>query len=221
VAGLESPDWASLFVPDKSLFESFLRGTVVYFAVLILVRVFPKRQIGSVGLTDILLLVLLSECVSQVLNANSVSLGNGIVAVAALMFWNFLLDRLSFHWAWLERLLEPKPVVLIRDGALIEENLRSERLSNDELYTQLRQHGFDDISRIKLAMIESEGKVSVVPTDQMPTIAIGDFESGATDFDRALQRFLSAAQSLRSSFDRQAAQTAGRAHAAGVGGSCS
>jgi uncharacterized membrane protein YcaP (DUF421 family) len=205
VTGLDMPNWTEVFVPDKSLFESFLRGTAVYFTVLILVRIVPKRQVGSVGLTDILLLVLLSECVSQALSNGSPSMANAAVAVLALLFWNFVLD-----WPRFRNVIEPQPVQLVRDGEVIPKHMARERLSEDELLTQLRQKGFDRLERVKAVYIEPEGKVSVVPTDTPAAVAPGapEMEPGSPDFDHALKRFLESAKALRESVDWHEAQAA-------------
>jgi uncharacterized membrane protein YcaP (DUF421 family) len=208
VAGLEMPNWAEVFVPDKSLLESFLRGTAVYFTLLILVRVVPKRQIGSVGLTDVLLLVLLSECVSQALNNNSPSVANGAMAVLALLFWNFVLDWLAYRWPWFRNVLEPRPVQLVRDGELLPKNMQKEHLAEDELLPQLRQKGFDGLESIKAVFLESEGKVSVVPKDPPAAVAPGtsEPEPGSPDFEHALKRFMESAKALRDSVDWHEAQ---------------
>lgn len=163
--GLETPQWAQVFVPDASLAESFLRGTVVYFAVLILFRVVLKRQTGGLGMTDVLLIVLVSECVSPALSAESKSVPNALVAVGALLFWTYALDRLERHWPWLQRRLEPLPVKLIANGALLHENMAREGVTEEELLSQVRQNGIDDPKKVKAAFIESDGSVSVIPAE--------------------------------------------------------
>jgi uncharacterized membrane protein YcaP (DUF421 family) len=210
MAGLEAPDWAQVFVPDQSLFESFLRGTAVYFTVLVLVRIVPKRQVGSVGLTDVLLLVLLSECVSQALNNSSPSVANGAAAIAALLFWNFVLDWLAYRWPRFRNVVEPKPVQLVRDGEVVPKNMASERLAEDELLTQLRQKGFDSLERVKAVFLESEGKVSVVPKDPPAAVAPGAAapEPDSPDFEHALRRFVESAKALRASVDWHESQAA-------------
>jgi uncharacterized membrane protein YcaP (DUF421 family) len=212
VAGFEIPNWAEIFAPNKSLFESFLRGSAVYFTVLVLVRIVPKRQVGSVGLTDVLLLVLLSECVSQALNNNSPSVLNGAVAVLALLFWNFILDWLAFRWPWFRNVLEPQPVQLVRDGQVLAKNMNRERLAEDELLTQLRQKGFDSLERVKSVYLESEGKVSVVPADPPAAVAPGapapDGDTQPKDFEHALRRFMASAKALRDAVDWHEAQAA-------------
>jgi uncharacterized membrane protein YcaP (DUF421 family) len=213
MVGLEAPDWAQMFVPDKSVIESFLRGTAVYFTVLILVRIVPKRQVGSVGLTDVLLLVLLSECVSTALTNEAVSVANGAAAVLALLFWNFVLDWLAYRWPWFRNVLEPQSVQLVRDGELIQKHLHKERLAEDELLTQLRLKGFDSVDRLKAVFIEPEGKVSVVPKDPPAAVAPGADQSGEVgpggpDFDSAVRRFLESAKALRESVDWHEARAA-------------
>ena len=79
--GLKMPDWGSVFVPDASLLESFIRGSVIYLSILILFRVVMKRQSGSIGLPDVMLVVLVSECVSSALSNEAKSVANGLVAV--------------------------------------------------------------------------------------------------------------------------------------------
>jgi uncharacterized membrane protein YcaP (DUF421 family) len=236
--GFGMPKWDGMLVPDMGLLESFLRGTLVYFAVLVLLRVVPKRQVGSVGLTDVLLVVLISECVSQALTDKSSSVTNGVVAVSALLFWNLVLDWAGHRWPWFQRLLEPAPLPLIRDGVALRENLEKARIGDDELLSQLREKGIDDVGRVKSAHMEPEGKISVVPKDPVaatapgapgpPVLANGSASHRGPadrepspgqppDFDGALGRFLEAAEALRAAVtwhEDRAAEHAARAKAA-------
>src|SRR5215208_3622446 len=80
------PDPETMFVPDLSLLESFARASVIYLGLLALFRLVLKRQAGSLGLPDIMLAVLVSECVSQALSAGANSVPNALAAVSALLF---------------------------------------------------------------------------------------------------------------------------------------
>lgn len=189
----QMPDWVGVFVPNMSLFESFARASLVYLSLIVLFRVVLNRQAGSIGLPDVMLVVLVSECVSQSLNADAKSVPNGLAAVAALLFWSYTLDRLSYRWPWLQRRLEPRPVEVVKDGKPLRENMDSEGLSDEELEGQLRLNGIDDVSKVKTARIESEGTLSVVPkendaparSDQPP------------DFGAAVRAFSDAADRLK------------------------
>lgn len=211
MSGFEAPEWGSILLPDASLFESFVRGSLVYFAVLLLMRVAPKRQLGSVGLTDVLLLVLISECVSQALNAKSNSVVNGAVAVAALLFWDFVLDWAGYRWKWVNKLFEHCPVPLIRDGRPLTDRLKKERITHDELLGQLRLQGVDEVSRVKAAFLEPGGEVSVIRRDEPEETSPA---ADPTDFPGALDRFVAAARALRGAVEWHEAQSHEHAEAA-------
>ncbi|MBY0228004.1 MAG: DUF421 domain-containing protein [Gemmataceae bacterium] len=186
------PDWAGMFVPDLSLLETFLRVTLVYLGVIALFRLVLKRQTGSLGLPDVTLVVLVSECASPALTANANSVPNGLVAVGTLLFWAFALDRLSERWPWLRRLLEPEPVPLVREGQVIEKHLKAEGVSREELDAQLRLQGLDDVRKAKTVMLESSGEVSVVPK-----------QGGEGGLGEALARLRRAADDVEAALARQ------------------
>jgi uncharacterized membrane protein YcaP (DUF421 family) len=199
VSGFESPDWGEMFVPARALAESFLRGSVVYLSLIILFRVILKRQTGSLGLPDVLLVVLVSECVSQALTANANSITNGLVTVAALLFWDYALDCLAHRWPWFQRRLEPAPLPLVKDGKIVRENLDKEGITEEELEAQLRLNGVDDPAQVKLAIMESEGTVSVVERDSGSGSSTPDTTSGGdpAELDRLAREFLAAAAALQ------------------------
>ena len=165
MTAFEMPDWGGMVVPDMSLVESFVRASLVYFGILILFRVVLTRQTGAMGLPDVMLAVLVSECVSQALGAQAKSIPNGLVSVAALLFWSYLFDRLGGRWKWFERLLEPPPVPLMHDGEVLSANMGKQGITDDELASQLREHGIEDRAKVKSAILESDGCISVVEAD--------------------------------------------------------
>lgn len=206
MAGFEWPKWDEMFVPDGSLPESFLRGTAVYFAVVVLFRLILRRQRGgSVGLGDVMLLVLMSECVSQALTSQFNSVPNGVVAVGSLLFWNYVMDCVSYRWDWFHRLLQDEPLPVVRDGRAIPENMRKERMRDDELAAELRLQGVDDVSKVKAAFIEAEGDVTVIQKEDGGSPGES---SGPPEFGAALRHFLDAARQLHQAaswHDEQAA----------------
>jgi uncharacterized membrane protein YcaP (DUF421 family) len=159
-------DWQSVFVPDSSLLEMVLRGSVMYLALFILLRVVLRRQTGTLGMTDLLLITLLADASQNAMAGESKSLPDGIVLVGTIIFWNYTLDWLSFKFPWFERLIEPSPLLLIKHGKLLRRNMRSELITEAELRGQLREQGLDDLSRVKAAYIESEGRISVIEYEQ-------------------------------------------------------
>ena len=159
-------DWKSIFLPDTPLLEIILRGSLMYIALFTMLRVILKRQTGTLGMTDLLLITLLADAAQNAMAGEYKSLPDGIVLVGTIIFWNYFFDWLSFKNQWFARLIEPPPLPLIKSGKLLRRNMRQELISEDELMSQLREQGLDDIKNVKEAHLESDGQFSVVEHKQ-------------------------------------------------------
>jgi len=113
-------DWNTIFSPDVPLLEIVLRGSVMYISLFILLRVILKRQTGSLGMTDLLLITLLADASQNAMAGEYTSIIDGIVLVATIIFWNYAFDWLSFKFEWFSRLIEPTPLLLVKDPARLE-----------------------------------------------------------------------------------------------------
>ncbi|XID75507.1 DUF421 domain-containing protein [Alkanindiges sp. WGS2144] len=158
-------DWSSIFSFDIPVLEIFIRGTVMYLALIFLMRVILKRQAGGLESGDILLLILLSDASQNGMAGDYKSVPDGIILVATLMFWNFFLDWLSFKFPWFERLMDAKPIVLVKNGKMLRKNMRKEFVTQAELLSQLREQGINKLEKVKRAYIESDGKLSVIEVE--------------------------------------------------------
>ena len=154
-------DFAELFIPSGSIVAIILRGTLTYFALLALLRIFP-REPGKVGLADMLLVVILADASQNAMAGEYKSVTEGVVLVATLVFWNFFFDWLAFHWPPFRHVLEPAAMLLIQNGRMLKRNMRKEMITEEELRSQLRQHGVMNISDVREARMESDGNISVV-----------------------------------------------------------
>jgi uncharacterized membrane protein YcaP (DUF421 family) len=159
-------DWNSLFSLDVPLFEIILRGSVMYISLFILLRVVLKRQAGSLGMTDLLLITLIADASQNAMAGEYRSLPAGIVLVSTIIFWSYAFDWLSYQFPWFNRLTEPPPLPLIEHGKLLRRNMRRELITEEELMSQLREQGLDDVSKVKEAFMESDGHISVVRQEQ-------------------------------------------------------
>ncbi|HET6594672.1 MAG TPA: YetF domain-containing protein [Anaerolineales bacterium] len=159
-------DWKSLFLPDVPLLEIILRGSVLYITLFVLLRVVLKRQAGSLGMTDLLLITLLADASQNAMAGGYNSIVSGIVLVCTIIFWSYFLDWLGFRVPWFGRLVEPAPLPLIKRGKLLRRNMRHELITEEELMSQLREQGLDDFAKVKEAYIESDGHISVVQNKQ-------------------------------------------------------
>jgi uncharacterized membrane protein YcaP (DUF421 family) len=159
-------DWKSLFSFDIPVFEIILRGSVMYISLFILLRVVLKRQAGSLGMTDLLLITLIADASQNAMAGEYKSIPSGIVLVSTIIFWSYAFDWLSYKIPWFNRLTEPPPLPLIKDGKMLRKNMRRELITEEDLMSQLREQGLDEVGKVKEAYMESDGHISVVQQKQ-------------------------------------------------------
>jgi len=159
-------DWKSVIVPSISLVEIILRGSVMYLSIFFLLRVTVRRQLGSLGMTDLLLITLLADASQNGMAGEYKSLPEGLLLVATIIFWSYLLDWLSFKSPLLQRWIEPPPLPVIKNGRLLRRNMRRELITDVDLKAQLREQGISDIAKVKEAYIETDGNISVVQREE-------------------------------------------------------
>ena len=159
-------DWKSIFLPDTPLLEIFLRGSLMYITLFVLLRLVLKRQTGTLRMTDLLLITLIADASQNAMAGDYQSLPDGILLVGTIMFWSYAFDWLAFRSEPFRRLIEPPPLPLVRDGELLRRNMRSELITEDELMSQVREQGLERLEQVKEAYIESDGNISVVKREQ-------------------------------------------------------
>lgn len=156
------PDLVELLRFDVSPLELMLRGSVMYWFLFLLFRFVLRRDTGSIGIADILLLVLIADASQNAMAGGYTTLAEGAVLVATLAGWNWLLDWASYRFNTVRRFIEPPPVVLVRHGRLMRRNMRSELVTVPELMASLRAHGVDKLAEVKIARMEPDGGISVI-----------------------------------------------------------
>src|SRR3954451_9123666 len=145
------------------LWEFVLRGLIVYFFVLIVLRLTGKRQVGQLAPFDLVLLLVLSNAVQNSMNGGDNSLTGGLISAATLIAFNYLVGFATFRSKRLEALIEGRPELLIHNGKLYEEVLTRTQLTRHELNAALRQAGCVCVEEVHTAVLENNGSISVVP----------------------------------------------------------
>ena len=156
------PDLGSMFGFSSNPIELVLRGSVMYWALFLLFRFVLRRDAGSLGIADILLLVLIADASQNAMAGGYTSLSEGLLLVATIAFWSWLTDWAAFRWPAARRFAEPPPLVLVRRGRLHRGNLRREMVTVPELMAALRENGVDKLSDVKIARMEPDGMISVI-----------------------------------------------------------
>lgn len=157
-------DWESVFVPSESLLEIVLRGTILYFVMFAFLRIF-RRQSGSIATADLLVIVIIADAAQNGMIGDGKSVTEAVLLIATIFAWNFLFDWLGFNYKFFEKILEPGELQMVKDGAYLWRNMRKEMITKDELESQMRQNGIEDVSELKSACMESDGNFSFIKKD--------------------------------------------------------
>lgn len=145
--------------------ELVVRATAIYLAVLVALRLFGKREVGQFTLIDLVLILLLANAVQPAMTGPDTSLTGGLVIIVTLILVNRAIALARAKLPFVARLVESAPTELARDGAWVPEALEREELSVDDVTMAIREHGLTDVSEVKLAVLEGDGMISVVPLD--------------------------------------------------------
>ena len=157
-----TPDWSEIFGLTVSPAELIIRGTAMYLFLFLLFRVVIRRRVGSVGMADILVLVIIADAAQNGMSGEYRSFTDGAILIATILAWNMLLDWLPYKSSRLQKILEPPPLLLVENGRVLRRNLRVEFVSEDELRSKLREHGVTDYAQVAKAYMESDGEMSVI-----------------------------------------------------------
>lgn len=155
-------DWNEMFGLSVPMMELIVRGSAMYWFLFVVFRFVIRRDVGSVGIADILLLVIVADASQNAMAGEYTSVTDGMVLVGTLIGWNMLLDWLSFRYKAFRRFAEPTVLYLVRDGCMLKRNMRREFISEDELWAKLRHAEVTDLAQVKLAALEADGEISVI-----------------------------------------------------------
>lgn len=157
-----SVDWGELFRFSAAPLELLVRGSVMYLFLWLLFRVVIKRRVGAMGMADLLVLVIIADAAQNGMAGSYTSIGDAMLVVATIVAWNYFLDWLAYRFAPLQRLLEPRALLVVQNGRILWRSMRMELISREELETKLREHGVRDVREVEKAFVEPDGQISVI-----------------------------------------------------------
>jgi len=142
-----------------------VRTAAIYFAVFIGLRLTGKRELGQMTVFDLVVILLIANAVQNAMVGPDVSLTGGVIAALVLLVVNWAVAQLRLRSSYWGKLLEGTPTVLIEDGEFVVPHLRKEGLERAEVEMAMREHGVESIRDVKLAVLEVDGSISIVPKD--------------------------------------------------------
>jgi len=165
-----------MFALSVPWWELVLRAAIMYIALIVLIRISGKRQIGELSPFDLILLLILSEAVQNAMNAGEESVTGGLIVVCTLLGLNSFIGYITYKSKKAEDIIEGKPEILIRNGKLIESVAEAARITESELESALRENGVFQIEDVKLAILENNGSVTVESYNEKPHATISQFQ---------------------------------------------
>src|ERR1700722_16954089 len=149
--------WHDIFALGAAVAEKTLRPVVVYFFLVLVLRVFGKRELAQLNPFDLVVLLSLSNTVQNAIIGNDNSLTGGLIGAFTLLAMNYAVIRFLFRHRRLDELFEGKPTVLVDDGKILQHALARELLTRAELITVLHRQGFDSLDEVHRCVLEPGG----------------------------------------------------------------
>ena len=160
------------------MITAFVRTVILYFLIMIGLRLMGKRQIGELEPGELVLTMMISDLATVPMQDFGIPLLAGVIPILTLLALSMLLSQLSLSSLRLRALLCGTPSVLIRDGEVQQEAMRKNRYTLDELLEELRGQGIADIGEVRCAVLENSGHLSVLPRSPdgpaLPVVLVND-----------------------------------------------
>ena len=142
---------------------SYMRTIFLYLILIAVVRIMGKRQIGEMEASEFVVTMLVANLAAIPMQDGGIPLYSGLVPILTVLGVELVLSSLSLRSIRLRRILCGRPVILIENGRVLQENLRSTRVTMDELMGHLREKDVLDLETVQYAILETNGNLSVFP----------------------------------------------------------
>lgn len=150
--------------------ETVLRSLVVYFFLLVVFRLAGKRTLAQITAFDFVLLLIIGETTQQALLGDDFSIVNAVVATATLVGLDVAMSVAKHRSRKIDRIVEGLPVVLVRDGQLVQEHLDQSRIDLEDILSAARERqGLERMEQIRYAILERSGAISIIPREDAAT----------------------------------------------------
>ena len=156
-----------------------IRTVIIYFSLIIAMRLMGKRQIGELEVSDLVTTLIVSEIAALPISDNTIPIMHAIIPIIILLFFEVFSSMLLAKCPRLKGLVSGNPTILINQGRINKKALVNSRISVDELVSQLRQKDITDIAEVHYAILEQNGRITVVPkaSAKQPTVKQMDIKA--------------------------------------------
>lgn len=151
---------------EAPLLEILARGSAVYLLIVVVIRLLPKRQMGSIAPNDMIALIIVGSLAADAIMGDVKAPADILLLILVILSWDYLSNLAEYHFPRFRGVAQDSPTLLIYQGVLLRKNLRSEKLTEQELAASLRMQGIDEIAQVQQAILEVVGQISVVTKQQ-------------------------------------------------------
>ncbi len=155
------------FQIQTPLWEIAARGSLVYLVIAVLFRFMPKRHAGNLSPNDMISLVIVGSLAANAIMGSAGTLLDLVLMILVIVAWDYLFNLAEYYFPRFRGIAQDSPTLLIHNGELVKDNLRKEKLTEQELAANLRKRGVADVAQVKQAILEVDGHISVIERDAM------------------------------------------------------
>jgi uncharacterized membrane protein YcaP (DUF421 family) len=173
-------DTSDFFSGWHPLLRTLVLGVSAYGALILMLRLSGKRTLAAMNAFDLVVTFAIGSTLASILVSQNVALAQGLLALALLLILQFIVSLASIHSTQVQKTSRSEPRMLCYQGKVLPEALRKERMTEGELLQALREHGYAGPEAVLAAVLETNGKVSVIgsPRDGPDHVAPGRIERG-------------------------------------------
>ena len=163
--------WSDLVVPGVPLLEKIVRPLIVYVALLVLFRLFGKRELAQLNPFDLIVLLTISNTVQNAIIGNDNSVAGGLIGAVTLLGANWVVVRFMYRHEKIDRLIEGDQTVLVEDGVVLRDKLDKELITVAELEAAAHRQGFESLGDVQRAILEPGGTLAFFGKKPSPDAA--------------------------------------------------
>jgi uncharacterized membrane protein YcaP (DUF421 family) len=154
-------------IPDlgSGPIEVALRTAIVYLFLVVILRLTGRREVGQMSILDLVVILIIANGVQNAMVGANVTLAGGLISATTLVILDRLLNTVIRRNTTLARVLEGEPVLLVSGGRILPSALGRASIDRAELDAALRAHGVSTVDDVRLAVLETDGSISVIPRD--------------------------------------------------------
>lgn len=168
-----------LFSSWESVLGTMMMTFLAYISIVILLRVSGKRTLSKMNAFDFIVTIALGSALASVSTNKSVTLADGLAVFGVLIFMQFLLTWLSARIRSFKKIITSKPSMLLYKGQLLEENMRKERVTVEEINNSARKKGYSNLDELDIVILETTGEITIIKDLSEPADTVRDVEREA------------------------------------------